>query len=169
MSIDLNVYLRRASMPSPAAWKQAIREAGFPVDLDDDFDPDSFSGFLPCKLRDMVSGFEYFSGQLSEADCLAVARVGSDFSVTFVTHSDLREFACSAAASSVLALASGGMLIDPQSGESFALGKRGGLGIRAVCGGRAAGVRGAEPLHLARIRILNWPLRGIVEIRSEII
>lgn len=120
MSVDLIVYLRRASMPTPAAWKKAIQDARFPVVLDDDFDPDSFSGFLPCKHRGAVSGFEYFAGALSEADRAAAgAPVGSDFSVTLVTHSDLREFACSVAAASTLARASGGLLFDPQSGESF--------------------------------------------------
>jgi hypothetical protein len=28
MSVDLNVYLPRSSMPSPTRWAQAIREAG---------------------------------------------------------------------------------------------------------------------------------------------
>ena len=120
MSVDLIVYLRRSAMPSPSAWQQAIRDAGFPVELDADFDPDTASGFRPCQYRGAVSGFEYFASRLLPADAAEVgAPPGSDFSVTLVTHSDLKEFACSAVAAGALAQASGGLLVDPQSGESF--------------------------------------------------
>jgi hypothetical protein len=120
MSVDLIVYLRRSSMPTPTAWQRAITDAGFPVEMDTDIDPDTFSGFLPCKLRGAVSGFEYFGGRLSPSDAAEVgAPPGSDFSVTLVTHSDLKEFACSAVAAGALAQASNGLLVDPQSGESF--------------------------------------------------
>jgi hypothetical protein len=119
MSVDLIVYFRRAAMPSPAAWRQAILAAGFPVELDDDFDPDTSSGFRPCKLRGVVSGFEYFAGPVTPAEAAEVGAPGADFSVTLVTHSDLLEFACSAVAAGVLAQVSSGVLIDPQSGETF--------------------------------------------------
>jgi hypothetical protein len=120
VSVDLIVYLRRSAMPTPAGWQQAIRGAGFPVEMDTDIDLDTFSGFLPCKVRGVASGFEYFAGQLSPGETTEVgAPPGSDFSVTFVTHSDLREFACSAVAAGALAQAGGGLLVDPQSGESF--------------------------------------------------
>jgi hypothetical protein len=121
MSVDLIVYLRRSAMLTPVGWQQAICDAGFPVELDTDIDLATFSGFLPCKLRGVLSGFEYFAGLLSEPGANEVgAAPGSDFSVTLVTHSDLREFACAAAAAGVLARVSGGLLVDPQSGESFA-------------------------------------------------
>ncbi len=120
MSVDLIVYLRRSAMPSPSAWQQAIAAMGTPVELDHDFDPDTFSGFLPCKLRGAVAGFEYFAGPLSPTEAAEVgAPPGSDFSVTLVTHSDRKEFACSAVAAGALARVSGGLLVDPQSGESF--------------------------------------------------
>jgi hypothetical protein len=123
MSVDLIVYLRRSAMPSPSAWQQAIRATGLPVELDHDFDPDTFSGFLPCRLRGTASGFEYFAGRLSPAEAAEVgAPLGSDFSVTLATHSDLKEFACSAVAAGALAQISGGLLVDPQSGESFTAG-----------------------------------------------
>jgi len=120
MSVDLIVYFRRAAMPTPSAWQKAICDAGFPVELDTDFDPDTASGFRPCRYRGAVSGFEYFASRLSPSDVAVVgAPPGSDFSVTLVTHSDLKEFACSAVAAGVLAQASSGLLVDPQSGESF--------------------------------------------------
>src|SRR6202030_1973183 len=92
MSVDLIVYLRRSAMPSPSAWQQAITATGLPVEIDTDFDPDTFSGFLPCKLRGAASGFEYFPGPMSPAEASELsAPPGSDFSVTLITHSDLRE------------------------------------------------------------------------------
>ena len=120
MSVDLIVYLRRSAMLTPSAWQQAILNAGFPVELNADFDPDTASGFRPCQFRGAVSGFEYMASQLSPSDAAEVgAPPGSDFSVTLVTHSDLKEFVCSAVAAGALAQASGGLLVDPQSGESF--------------------------------------------------
>ena len=120
VSVELIVYLRRSAMPTPVDWQQAIRDAGFPVELDTDIDPDKFSGFLPCKLRGVTSGFEYFVSWLSDARAAEVgAPASTDFSVTLVTHSDLREYACSVAAAGTLAWASGGLLFDPQSSETF--------------------------------------------------
>ena len=34
MSVDLVVCLPRVAMPSPEVWAQAIRDTGFPVELD---------------------------------------------------------------------------------------------------------------------------------------
>lgn len=120
MSVDLIVYLRRSAMPTRTAWQRAITEAGFPVEMDTDIDLDTFSGFLPCRLCGTLSGFEYFAGPMSPSEAADVgAPPGSDFSVTLVTHSDLKEFACSAVAAGTLAQISGGLLVDPQSGESF--------------------------------------------------
>jgi hypothetical protein len=120
MSVDLIVFLRRSAMPSPSDWQQVIRATGLPVELDVEFDADTFKGFLPCKLRGVVSGFEYYASPLSPKEAAEAGASGSDFSVTFVTHSDLKEFACSVVAAGALAQASGGLLVDPQSGESFA-------------------------------------------------
>src|SRR5215471_18713224 len=81
MSIDLVVHLIRKKMPSPTRWAGAIRAAGFAVDLATDFDVDAHTGFLPCRVDGVESGFEY----------LARARAGArgfDFSITFTSHSD---------------------------------------------------------------------------------
>ncbi len=87
MSVDLNVYLARSSMPSPTRWAQAIREAGFPAD--------------------------------EERVDLGVP-ADHDFSVTFATHSSMRELATSVIAAAVLCQLSGGRLSDPQAGEDVA-------------------------------------------------
>lgn len=44
---------------------------------------------------------------------------GSEFSVTLVTHADLKGFAVSAGAAGALAKVSGGLLFDPQSADSI--------------------------------------------------
>jgi hypothetical protein len=121
VSVDLVVYLPRASMPNPERWAQAIRDSGFAVELGTAFDPDTATGFHPCRFRGVESGFEYYASRLSEEERRELgAPPGCDFSVNLVTHSDLRECATSLIAASVLCQISGGLLVDPQSGERFA-------------------------------------------------
>ncbi len=120
MSVDLIVYLRRSAMPTPARWQRSVGDAGFPVELDTDFDVETFSGFLPCKFRGADSGFEYFSTSVDERErAEAGTPSGVDFAVTLATHSDPREFASSLLVSGALCHVSGGRLVDPQSGESI--------------------------------------------------
>jgi hypothetical protein len=120
MSVDLIVYLRQAAMPSPKDWQEAIQTAEFPVELDMNFDPATFRGFLPCKFNGEPSGFEYFVSprRAEEAVELGAPR-DADLSVTLVTHSDLRELAVAVSAASALCRVSGGLLVDPQSGETY--------------------------------------------------
>ena len=118
MSVDLIVYLPRASMPTPALWTKEIADAGFPVVLESDFDPYTATGFRPCRYRGVLSGFEFYSGPISaeEQDDLSLPP-DYDFHVNLVTHSDLREFATSLIAASVLCQLSGGLYYDPQESE----------------------------------------------------
>jgi hypothetical protein len=120
MSVDLTVYLRRASMPTPKQWADAIRAAGFLAELETDFDPDTATGFRPCKFRGVLSGFECYRGRLSKQDCKDFGvPADCDFSVTFSTGADLREFATSLIAASILCAISNGVLIDPQAGTRY--------------------------------------------------
>jgi hypothetical protein len=114
MSVELTVYLTRSAMPSTRDWAQAIVDAGFPAELDAEFDVDSFSGFLPCRYGHADAGFEYFSGPIEFVDELELPE-DFDFSVTFATHSSLREFASSAVSAAVLCSLSQGILVDPQA------------------------------------------------------
>lgn len=120
MSVDLQVFLRRSAMPTPRAWLNAIVDHGFKVELDTDFDVETFTGFLPCKYAGEDAGFEYYSHRLSKTDRAELDLLESyDFAVTFVTHSDLREFVSSLICAGVLCKVSDGTLLDPQSGESY--------------------------------------------------
>ena len=123
MSYDLNVYLQRSAMPSPSAWKKAIVDAQFSVELDDDFDVDSFTGFLPAPARGTESGFEYYSSALTAEDIAELELApGLDFSVQFSIGSAPMELVSALAAASVLAAVSGGWLYDPQDDHTVAPG-----------------------------------------------
>ena len=120
VSYDLLVYLRRSAMPTPQRWRAAIRDAGFPLDLGVDFDVDSSSGFRPCDLLGAAAGFEYYSSPVSEsARAELAAPPDCDFSVMLTTGADERELAASIMAAGALCHASGGVLVDPQSGEDI--------------------------------------------------
>lgn len=119
MSYDLIVYLARSAMPAPTIWRDAIRDVGFTAELDSDFDVDSFSGFLPCPVKGELSGFEYHASAVT-ADQAGDLDLGSnvDFSIQFCIGSSPLELTSALAASSTLAKISGGVLHDPQEGES---------------------------------------------------
>lgn len=120
MSYDLNVYLSRHNMPTPAAWRAAIIAAGFAVELDSAFDVEMFSGFLPSPVRGEMSGFEYYASPttVDETQELGLEQ-NINFSVLFVIGSRPLELVSALSAASVLASVSGGTLVDPQSGETF--------------------------------------------------
>lgn len=116
MSVDLVVFTARRAMPAPRVWARSIVEAGFPAELDSDFDIDDFSGFLPCRYDGIDAGFEYLAGPPEAVELELGPEI--DFSVTFVTHSDARELASSIAAAATLCSLTGGLLYDPQAGAS---------------------------------------------------
>lgn len=120
MSYDLSVYLKRSNMPSPEQWRQAIHDAGFAVDLDADFDIETFGGFLPCPVDGKVSGFEL---TFAECDPEEIEESGLpldlDFTVVFSIGSNPLEMISALIASGVLAQLSEGWLVDPQVGQSI--------------------------------------------------
>ncbi|MDX2218445.1 MAG: hypothetical protein SF172_05425 [Burkholderiales bacterium] len=59
MSADLKVFLSREQRWSPAQWQKQITDLGYPLSIDTDFDRESYSGFLPCRLHSEEIGFEY--------------------------------------------------------------------------------------------------------------
>ena len=118
MSVDLTVYVARGRMPSPTRWAEAIREAGFPAELDADFDVDAFTGFLPCKYDSKPGGFEYSAGKITDEDRVNLGLPPEcDLAVTFATHSDMKELATAVIAAAVLCQLTSGRLSDPQAGE----------------------------------------------------
>jgi hypothetical protein len=121
MSVTTRVLLDPARMPSTAAWADEIRTQGFGMDLDVEFDPKTFSGFLPCVHQGHPAGFEYFFQPDAELDDDVRRAAGSKrtLEISFVTHSDMRELISAMIASGVLALLSDGVVWSDESGESF--------------------------------------------------
>lgn len=114
MSVDFFVYLSREAMPTPKEWARALVERGFPAELDEDFDVDDFSGFLPCSFDGVEAGFEYTSGSPEALDELELPG-DCDFQVTFSTDSEARDLASSVVCAAVLCALSGGVLVDPRA------------------------------------------------------
>lgn len=121
MSVENNVFIERKNMPAPEAWLKAIREHGFEMDMDTDFDVDEFTGFLPCGYMKQEAGFEYFSEEADLDAMLDEGMLSQDeqkllgqrrFLVTFATRSDFRDLMTSMIASSVLCAMADGMLAE---------------------------------------------------------
>jgi hypothetical protein len=66
MSVEIVVVFSRARLVSPDAWQARITALGWDLNLDTDFDPLEFSGFLPCKLAGQECGFEYWLDPLED-------------------------------------------------------------------------------------------------------
>ncbi len=124
MSISRTVYLRRSSVLAPTAWADAIRAAGFAMDLDTDFAIESHSGFLPCTYDGKEGGFEYDFTAVSEKeigeDTVKPAIGDRDTAITFVTHSSMRGLVTAVVAAAVLCEKTDGVLHDEESDEFIA-------------------------------------------------
>jgi hypothetical protein len=120
MSVTTRVLLDPTRMPSTSAWADEIRKQGFAMDLDVEFDPKTFSGFLPCVHQGRPAGFEYFCQPDAELDDDIRRAAGSQrtLEISFVTHSDMRELVSAMIASGVLALLSDGIAWSDESGDS---------------------------------------------------
>ena len=122
MSIVVSVYLKASDIPQPGDWQAAIRDSGFDVQLNTEFDPLTFSGFLPAMYRGEDTGFEFFLDEVDfEASDEQVRELlqGKDMVISLVTHSDLRELMVSVIAAGVLAKLTNGILHDEEADEYY--------------------------------------------------
>jgi hypothetical protein len=107
MSMELYVFLNKADMPTPGQWQQAISKSGFDLRLDCDFDQFTFTGFLPCKLQDRTTGFEYYFSPKEDVATpgtyLAPITGPFDSVVSFVWGGDFNELTAVLMASAALA------------------------------------------------------------------
>jgi hypothetical protein len=120
MSVTTSVFLKRAALPTPARWAATIREAGFALVLDEDFEVDTFSGYLPCTYAGASAGFEYAlqkaqPAELSEQERAAIG--DRDVEIIFSTHSSTADLAAAIIAGGVLAHLADGVHWDHQAGE----------------------------------------------------
>ena len=123
MSISRTVYLQRSRVLAPKEWADAIRAAGFAMDMDSDFEVESFSGYLPCTYEGKPAGFEYLFADLAEIEFDDEARsaIGDrDIGISFVTHSDMLELVTAVVAAAVLCAKADGVVHDEDAGEFIA-------------------------------------------------
>ena len=118
--ITYNVFLDRTRLPHAADWARVIREAGFDVQLNTDFAPDSFSGYLPCP--DDRTGFEYYlesfiapTIEIGDAGTKAIGPRNTVATLRFSGRPSDRD-AASAAAATLTAMTDG-VLFDTEPGH----------------------------------------------------
>ena len=124
MSVETIVVLRDERLPTRDGWQRGIDEAGIELQLDEIPDLRMHSGYLPARLNDSDSGFEWFYGKTSETigDGIETPS-GYGHAAVFVTHSDMGELICALLAAGCLAIASGGLFYEEENG-AFAPGER---------------------------------------------
>lgn len=124
MSVEMVVFLSDDRMITPQQWQSAIRQYGFDLDLDTNFDVEEFMGFLPCRYKGEECGFEYSRITVAEAEPPPDVQTqigGRDIAISFVTHSNFRDLMASVIASGVLCSQTEGVLFDTEA-DSFMAG-----------------------------------------------
>ena len=118
MSVDLHVYLARSRMPNPSDWASAILASGYEVELEAEFDVDTFHGFLQCKYKEHLAEFEYDADPLTDNDREALALPDDyDFVVSILSGASPQEFIPALIAAGILCSQTGGLFFDPRSGD----------------------------------------------------
>lgn len=118
--ISYNVFLDRDRLPLATDWARVIREAGFDVQLNLEFEPRSHSGYLPCP--DERIGFEYyleaFSAPAFEFGAEGAKVIGARNAVVSLRFSGRSaDRTAAVAAASTLAAMTDGVLFDSEPGH----------------------------------------------------
>ncbi len=121
MAMELHVLSDRR-LGSIAEWQRAIDAEGFPLRLAADVDLAQANGFLPARLRSKQTGFECFHDRADETmDFLG--RINFDhpwkFALGFRWIGDPAELEAVWMAAAAYAVATGGIIFDPQETEVF--------------------------------------------------
>jgi hypothetical protein len=69
LSVDLFVFLRRSDLPSTTVWQDRLDSLGIDVRLDPQFEATAHTGYWPAQLAGQVSGFEFYTGSISDGFC----------------------------------------------------------------------------------------------------
>ncbi|WP_431112991.1 hypothetical protein [Variovorax paradoxus] len=115
MSVENNVFMHASKLPTPEAWAEAIKAAGFELDIDSEFSWDDFEGFLPAKYKGRDAGFElakedFYLAELTNDERVEVG--DRPVLVSLITHSDMREYISSMIAAAVLCAIADGKLAE---------------------------------------------------------
>lgn len=120
MSRDIGIYIIKEKFPPTNDLRDSIIQSGFPCKLDDEFDPLTFSGFLPCSVNGSPSGFEYIArevdgDELNELNTTFVP----DLVIVFSTGGyELERISALATACCIAGLA-GGLVVDYLTGDQY--------------------------------------------------
>ena len=118
MSVDINVFIGAGRMPFALHWGQAIRDAGFELELDPAFDPARDDGFVPCRYRGEEAGFEFSRAILSgELERYGIGDPSRPLCLTFSTRGRYRDLAASTISAAVLCAMCDGVLRDADGKE----------------------------------------------------
>ena len=122
MSYDLFAVLETRPK-SVLELQNSARQLGYDVEIPDadTIEFDSFSGFLPCKLNEIETGFEiYFYADQSLTEIyetypsIKSRMVNSSFVIQTVTFSDIQELKCACVILGSSVKEYGGFVFDPQ-------------------------------------------------------
>jgi hypothetical protein len=117
MSLDSFVILRDDRLPSLEEWQRAIDSLGVDISLDSIDNLRKHSGYLPAKFNGLDSGFEWFYGLSAEFFRDTPIDVEDrNYTINFVTRSDMQELMCALFAAGALAKVADGLFYDEENG-----------------------------------------------------
>ena len=107
MSIEMYAFIRTEEIPDRETWQQSIQSLGFTLELDDELDPLTSSGFTPCVIAGQDSGFEIALDQAEELLAFYPHRKDEfaeyDGAISFRWVGDMGELGCSLGSAAALA------------------------------------------------------------------
>jgi hypothetical protein len=123
MSLDLYVFFRRTDLPERPKWQAALDSLRTGVALDPAFNPNRHTCFVPCTCGGDETGFEFYIGDKAEL-AAGIAGLREDVQAfdgyaDIVWHGEGKETVAATSAAAALAIATGGVLYDPQKSKQY--------------------------------------------------
>lgn len=107
MALEQYAFLARENVPSVIAWQAAVMEIGFDLQISPSLKPFEDSGFVPCKLGQVDTGFEIYYEAADEVlgtyPQISEKIAPRDYVISFRWGHDMAECACVLIASAALA------------------------------------------------------------------